>query len=79
MANLHVSCFDSRMSCDHNSLTKKLQFMASWCNGCNGRKSGMRVSPFSDQSHQRAGSRPSPPENLVSTVSRTVRRDLDLE
>jgi hypothetical protein len=53
--------------------------MASWCNGCNGRKSGMRVSPFSDPSHQRAGSRLSPPENLVSTVSRTVRRDLDLE
>lgn len=50
-----------------------------WYNGCNGRKAGMRVSPFSELIHQRAGSRLLPPENLVSTVPRFGRSDSDLE
>ena len=53
--------------------------MVLWCNGCNGRKPGMWASSASESIHQRAGSRLFPPENLVTTVPRFGRGDLDLE
>ena len=61
---------------DLDSLWRKFSYVP-WCNGCSGRKPGMREFPLSDQSYQRAVSRLGPPENLVSSVPRSVRGGLN--